>query len=151
MTRSPSPWFDYPIEVFPHDTDYAGIVWHGSYVRWMEEARVARLRQVGVVYGDLVALGCDLPVVELAIRYRRALRMGDRAILRARLGPGQGLRLPWDYELWSADRQTLHLTATVQLVAVNMATGKVLRRLPPLLGQALAQMADAEPGEKLEP
>jgi acyl-CoA thioester hydrolase len=28
------------ISVQPHHTDYAGIVWHGTYIAWMEEARV---------------------------------------------------------------------------------------------------------------
>jgi len=147
----PAPWFNYPIEVFPHDTDYAGIVWHGSYVRWMEEARVACLTNVGIAYSELVALGCDLPVVDIGIRYRRSLRMGDRAQLKARLLPQKGARLPWEYELWSAgdgpaeDKPVLHLTAQVTLVAVNMETGKILRRLPPELSDALERIM-AGPG-----
>jgi len=32
-------WFEYPVRVQPHHTDYAGLVWHGSYIAWMEEAR----------------------------------------------------------------------------------------------------------------
>ncbi|MEC4985533.1 MAG: hypothetical protein SAJ37_12075 [Oscillatoria sp. PMC 1068.18] len=31
-------WYEYPIKVQPHHTDYAGIVWHGSYLTWMEAA-----------------------------------------------------------------------------------------------------------------
>ena len=33
-------WFEYPVKAQPHHTDYAGIVWHGTYLTWMEEARV---------------------------------------------------------------------------------------------------------------
>ena len=142
----PAPWFSYPVEVFPHDTDYAGIVWHGSYVRWMEEARVACLNDVGIAFSELVALGCDLPVVDIGIRYRRSLRMGDRAQLKARLLPQKGVRLLWEYELWSVgqsvgkDEPILHLTAQVTLVAVNMKTGKILRKLPPDLMDALGRI-----------
>lgn len=147
----PAPWFDYPIEVFPHDTDYAGIVWHGSYLRWMEEARVACLGEVGIAFSELVALGCDLPVVDIGIRYRRSLRMGDRAQLKARLLPQRGVRLLWEYELWSVGQSEgrngpiLHLTAQVTLVAVNMETGKILRKLPPDLRGALGRIM-AGPG-----
>ncbi len=144
MTPSlPAPWFNYPVEVFPHDTDYAGIVWHGSYVRWMEEARVACLNDVGIAFSELVALGCDLPVVDIGIRYRKSLRMGDRAELKTRLLPQKGVRLLWEYELWSVgqsagrDEPILHLTAQVTLVAVNMNTGKILRKLPSELLDAL--------------
>lgn len=136
----PSPWFNYPIQVYPHDTDYAGIVWHGSYMRWLEEARVACLAETGIAFSQLVALGCDLPVVDLTLRYRRSLKMGAQATLKARLLPQRGVRLPWDYELWSADGTTLHLTAEVTLVAVNLKTGKILRHLPPPLSDALASL-----------
>lgn len=140
-----SPWFDYPIQVYPHDTDYAGIVWHGSYMRWLEEARVACLAQTGLAFRQLVELGCDLPVVDLAMRYRRSLPMGAQAILRARLLPQQGVRLPWDYELWSVDGKTLHFTAQVSLVAVNLKTGKILRQLPPELTEAIAGLLPPQP------
>ncbi|MEM9979094.1 MAG: acyl-CoA thioesterase, partial [Cyanobacteria bacterium P01_D01_bin.2] len=25
-------WFDYGFRVQPHHTDYAGVVWHGTYI-----------------------------------------------------------------------------------------------------------------------
>jgi hypothetical protein len=25
-------WFNYPVRVYPHHTDYAGVVWHGTYL-----------------------------------------------------------------------------------------------------------------------
>jgi acyl-CoA thioester hydrolase len=140
-----SPWFDYPIQVYPHDTDYAGIVWHGSYMRWLEEARVACLAEAGLAFSQLVTLGCDLPVVDLAMRYRRSLPMGAEAILKARLLPQQGVRLPWDYELWSVDGETLHFTAQVNLVAVNLETGKILRQLPPVLAETITGLLSAQP------
>ena len=73
----------YPVRVEPHLTDYAGVVWHGSYLRWLEEARIDALRQRGMEYSDLVDLGCDLPVVNLELNYRNGLRMGDRAVVQS--------------------------------------------------------------------
>jgi acyl-CoA thioester hydrolase len=78
-------WFEYPVKVHPHHTDYAGVVWHGTYLTWMEETRVEALRSLGINYVDLVAMGCELPVVDLSIRYHRALKMGAEAIVRARM------------------------------------------------------------------
>ena len=63
------PWFEYPITVYPHHTDYAGVVWHGHYIQWLEEARVACLQSIGLDYAELVRLGCELPVLELTTRY----------------------------------------------------------------------------------
>ena len=131
-------WFEYPIQVYPHQTDYAGIVWHGTYITWMEEARVQRLQAAGLPFEALVALGCDLPVVDLAVRYRRSLRHGAQAVLKARMLPLAGVRLVWEYELWEGE--TLCLTAQVTLVAIDRGSGKILRRLPDVLVGVLEKM-----------
>ena len=132
------PWFDYPVRVQPHHTDYAGIVWHGAYVNWMEEARVECLRSHGVNFSDLVELGCDLPVVELSIRYRRSLKMGMDALISTRMQGRDGVRLNWVYNIQSLNRKELYVTAVVTLVPVDRARGKIMRQLPPVLEQALA-------------
>ncbi len=70
-------WFEYLVRVYPHHTDYSGAVWHGTYLAWMEEARVESLRSLGIQYADWVAQGLELPVVELSLRYHRAVQMGS--------------------------------------------------------------------------
>ena len=98
-------WFEYPVKAQPHHTDYAGIVWHGTYLTWMEEARVEYLRSIGIEFSDLVAMGCDLPVVELSLRYHLPIRLGVSAIVKVRLVEGSGVRINWEYEIQSYDRQ----------------------------------------------
>ncbi|HEY9623000.1 MAG TPA: thioesterase family protein [Crinalium sp.] len=133
-------WFDYPVQAHPHHTDYAGVVWHGSYLTWMEEARVECLRSLGINFEDLVALGCDLPVVELSIRYHRQIRMGMQAIVKARMTQMEGVRINWDYRIQSPDAQELFVTAKVTLVGVDREKGKIMRQLPPAVKDALAKL-----------
>jgi acyl-CoA thioester hydrolase len=118
------------VKVHPHHTDYAGVVWHGTYLTWMEEARVEALRSLGIEYADLVAMGCELPVVDLSIRYHRSLKMGAEAIVRTRMMEMHGIRINWEYEIQSIDRTITHVTAQVTLVAVDSVKGKILRQLP---------------------
>ncbi len=132
-------WFEYPVRAQPHHTDYAGVVWHGSYIAWMEEARVECLRSLGIDYADLVALGCELPVVELAVRYHRPLRMGMEAVVRTRMVDTNGVRLNWDYQIQSPDGLELYLSGLVTLVAVDREKGKILRQLPPSVQDALTK------------
>jgi acyl-CoA thioester hydrolase len=133
-------WFEYAVRAQPHHTDYAGNVWHGSYLTWMEEARVECLRSIGIEFADLVALGCDLPVVELSMRYHRPIRLGMAAIVRTRLLEVSGVRINWDYQVKSLDGQELYAKARVTLVAVEREKGKIMRRLPPMIEQALAML-----------
>jgi len=135
-------WFEYPVRAYPHHTDYAGIVWHGSYLTWMEEARVECLRTKGIEFADLVKLGCDLPVVELSLRYHRPLQMGQEAIIKTRMNEIEGVRIIWDYEIQSPDQQELYITGTVTLVAIDREKGKILRNLPPAVKNALAKLVE---------
>lgn len=134
-------WFDYPIKVYPHHTDYAGVVWHGTYITWMEAARVECLRSLGIEFADLVRLGCDLPVVEMSIRYHRALRLGESAIVRTYMHELTGVRLNWDYKIQSPDEKELYVTAKVALVAVDLEKGKIMRQLPPVVKEAFGKLS----------
>ncbi|MGD1937992.1 MAG: acyl-CoA thioesterase [Cyanophyceae cyanobacterium] len=153
-------WFSYPIRVQPHHTDYGGIVWHGTYITWLEAARVEALAAVGIEFADLVAIGVDLPVVDLSLRYHRSLRLGDRAIVYARLLPTKGVRLVWDYSIEPLDNEASnraesgvhksarqkggsdrsYVTGQVTLAAIDPKRGKVLRRYPPIFTEALEKL-----------
>jgi acyl-CoA thioester hydrolase len=132
-------WFEYPVKVQPHHTDYAGVVWHGRYMNWMEEARVECLRSIGMEFADLVALGCDLPVVELSVKYHRSLRLGVSAIVKTRLEVS-GVRMNWNYAIVSPDEQELYVTAQVTLVPLDKERGKIMRQLPSSFQEALTRI-----------
>lgn len=106
----------------------------------MEEARVECLRSLGINFADLVALGCDMPVVELTVRYHRSVQMGMAVVVRTRMADLEGVRLNWDYQIQSPDGQQLYLTGRVTLVAVDREKGKIMRQLPPAVKDALARL-----------
>ena len=134
-------WYEYPVRSHPHHTDYAGIVWHGTYIAWMEEARVDCLRSIGIEYADLVALGCDLPVVELSLRYHQPLLMGMAAVVKTRMTEMAGVRINWDYQIESLDGESLYVTGRVTLVALDREKGKVMRQLPVAVKDALVKLS----------
>jgi acyl-CoA thioester hydrolase len=135
-------WFEYPITVYPHHTDYSGVVWHGAYITWMEEARIECLKSIGIDFVDVVKMGCDLPVVEMSLRYHRSLTMGSEAVVKCKVQNLDGVRIKWDYEIQSADRETTYLTGTVALVAVDMEKGNIMRQIPPTVKEALVRLAN---------
>ncbi|MEY4431853.1 MAG: hypothetical protein RLZZ533_1789, partial [Cyanobacteriota bacterium] len=46
--------------VLPQHTDHAGVMWHGTYLAWLEEGRVEALDAAGLAYADLSAQGLEL-------------------------------------------------------------------------------------------
>lgn len=133
-------WFEYPVTVYPHHTDYGGIVWHGNYLQWMEEARVECLKSIGIDYSDLVNLGYELPVVEVNLRYHHSIKMGDRIMVKTRMNDVEGVRIHWDYEITPWRGNPVYATGRVTLVGVNRESGKIMRQLPPLLKEALVKL-----------
>jgi acyl-CoA thioester hydrolase len=142
-------WYEYPVRVQPHHTDYAGIAWHGTYLSWMETARVECLGAVGVNFADLVALGCDLPVVDLQLHYHRAASMGAVAIVKTRLLELERVRIPWEYRIEAPDA-TLLVSGSVALVPVDRNKAKILRQLPSSLQEALLRLRSALSATDLE-
>lgn len=136
-------WFEYPIRVQPHHTDYGGVVWHGTYITWLESARIECLRAAGVPFDHLVKLGYDLPVVDLELRYHRPLTLGMSATVKTRLAPMTGIRLNWLYKIETvAPSAQLCLSAKVTLVTVDMTHRKVVRRLPDEVSEAVTQVVN---------
>jgi acyl-CoA thioester hydrolase len=65
------------IRVIYADTDLMGVVYHGTYLRYLEHARVEFLRSLGFAYADLERMGIGLPVTDLAVSYLSSARYDD--------------------------------------------------------------------------
>jgi acyl-CoA thioester hydrolase len=59
------------------ETDAMGIIHHAAYLPYLEEARVAYLRQLGHPYDEVRRGGIDIAVLEVAVHYRQALHFDD--------------------------------------------------------------------------
>jgi acyl-CoA thioester hydrolase len=85
-------------------------------------------------------MGCDLPVVEMSLRYHRSIRLGQTAIVKTQMKEVQGVRLDWDYRIECLETQELCLTAKVTLVTVDIQKGKILRQLPPVIQDVVMRL-----------
>jgi acyl-CoA thioester hydrolase len=72
-------------EVAFADVDLAQVVWHGHYLRYLENARWALMRLIGFDLQDMIDSGYLWPIVDLHVKYLRAARFGDRLRVRASL------------------------------------------------------------------
>jgi acyl-CoA thioester hydrolase len=88
-----------PLRVRFGETDLMGIVHHGSYVTYLEVARVEWLRRRGVAYAAWAAQGLHLPVVELEVQYRSPARFDDELEIETTLGELRVASLRFDYRV----------------------------------------------------
>ena len=77
---APSP-HAFPVRVYYEDTDFSGVVYHASYLRFMERGRTEMLRDRGVSQG--ASLGSEpgerfgFVVRAMSVDFRRPARMDD--------------------------------------------------------------------------
>ncbi len=67
--KNKNPW-KLTKRVLPQHTDHAGVMWHGSYLNFLEEGRIDALNKVGVSYSDLSKKGFEIPVISININYK---------------------------------------------------------------------------------
>ena len=61
------------------ESDQMGIAHHAAYITWFEECRIELLRHLGASYREMEERGVLMPVIDLAVRYRKSLRFDDIA------------------------------------------------------------------------
>lgn len=110
-----------------HDADPAGMVWHGRYPKYFEQARCKLMALIGYGYREMAQTGFVWPVVDLHVRYGRPLRFSDRITVCAVLTEWE-YRLAVEYRILREGQETTR-GKTIQ-VPVEQATDELLIGCP---------------------
>lgn len=143
------------VRVIYADTDQMGVVYHGTYARFLETARVEFMRDAGQTYADVEAAGFALPLTDLQISYLSPARYDDILSIHvgvaeigfARLRLGYHVLVEPEGRRGLADRLTIAFAETCHC-CVARGDGKPTR-FPGPLRAALANLSQ-EP-ERTDP
>lgn len=102
-----------------YETDLMGIVHHGSYVAYLEVARVEWLRRRGVAYASWAQRGLHLAVVELSLRYRAPARFDDEIDVETVLAERKAASIRFDYRLLRETDGALIAEGSTRLACVD--------------------------------
>lgn len=86
-----------------YETDQMGIVHHSNYIRWMEEARIDFLRQLGWDYAKLEQAGILSPVIAVDCRYLSPAHFPDEVLILVQIEEFHGVRLKLSYKMTGTD------------------------------------------------
>ena len=89
----------YEHKVQYYETDKMKIVHHSNYIRWMEEARIQWLENIGWGFDKLESLGMISPVVEIKCDYLLPTAFGDIVEIDVALKEYKGVKLVINYEM----------------------------------------------------
>ncbi len=66
------------LEVQFYDLDPMNIVWHGNYIKYLEQARCEMFNKIGYSYMDMYNDGVMYPIAKMDFKYIRPARFGDK-------------------------------------------------------------------------
>ena len=86
------------------EVDSMGIVWHGRYPGFFEEARVALGHLYGISYRDFIRQRIPVPIRQMTIDYLEPLFFEDEIEIEAMLHWTQAARMNFEYVIRKNDR-----------------------------------------------
>ena len=131
--------FTWTVRVYYEDTDAAGLVYHGNFVRYLERARTEWLRGLGLEHGALrAAHGILFVVRDLQIRYESPARMDETLRVESRVLEAGGARVLFEQFILNEPGECV-CRARVEVVCLDAATLRP-RRLPKFIESELTDV-----------
>jgi acyl-CoA thioester hydrolase len=118
-----------PVRVYFEDTDFSGLVYHASYVRWCERGRSDFLRLLGNDHHALMQSGdgreaSAFVVRRMQLEYLKPARIDEVLEVTTRVKTLGAAALVLDQRIWRAGVALFEAEVTVVLVSQS---GRVMR------------------------
>jgi acyl-CoA thioester hydrolase len=107
-----------PFNIRFSEVDSMGVVWHGHYAKYFEDAREAFGAKYGLEYLMMYGKGFFEPIVELTFKYKRVLIYGMKPEITITYCPCEAAKIIFDYEI--RDTVTGEVAVTGHSVQVFM-------------------------------
>ena len=103
-----------PVKIRFSDTDAMGVVWHGNYLRFFEDAREAFGMQYGMTYLNMYHNGFFTPIVKSNVEHKSPINYGETVMAIAKLKPSPAAKIVFEFDIMN--------TSTGKLSAIGSTT-----------------------------
>lgn len=125
------------IDVQFYDVDAMRVVWHGNYVKYIEDARCQLLRKFNYDYNDMEDSGYVWPIVDMRLKYVKSAEFGNRIRIEATLVEYE-TRLKISYKIFNSQNNNILTKAYTVQVAVDIESKEMQFESPAILLKKLA-------------
>ena len=115
-----------------YDVDLMQVVWHGNYLKFLEQARSALMDKIGYNYAEMIDSGYAWPIVDARLKFVRPVRLGQRITVTATLVEYEN-RLKVTYLIRENETGALVTKASTVQLAVAATTGELVFQSPTIL------------------
>jgi acyl-CoA thioester hydrolase len=109
------------------DTDQMKFVYYAKYFEYFEQGRSDLLREIGLPYPSIEAMGLFLPVIEAHAKYKRAARYDDLLHIVTCFREMPVARIRIEYEVYKEGEAEMHAQGYTIHTFMNAHTGKPTR------------------------
>jgi acyl-CoA thioester hydrolase len=79
------------------EIDALGIVWHGHYVKFMEDGREAFGKEFGLAYLDVYRQSFATPLVNINVDFRKTVKYGDSVSIQTKYVDSPAAKIIFEY------------------------------------------------------
>ena len=105
-------WEPYVRKAQFYETDGMGVVYHGNYIHWMEEARTNFMEQIGWGYERATEAGIDFALTDISCSYRKTTKFGETLAISLKITKLSPARLVLTYRMVNPETGELHAEGT---------------------------------------
>lgn len=105
------------------ETDQMGVIYHGNYITWFEQARSGFFRALGYSYKRLEDEGYWIPVIEVGCKYFSPAKYDEEVYVKTSIATYGGVRIELNYKVYDAETNRL----LVEGFTKHATTDKLLR------------------------
>ncbi len=136
------------VRVYLEDTDAGGVVYHASYVRYLERARTEALRMAGLEQSRNFEHDQSFVVAKLEVQFHAPARLDALLWVTCSLTEHTGARLIFRQRVEDQLNGRVYCSADVQVACISLARGRPRRIDAALVETLLAVCApDTNPAD----
>lgn len=121
------------------ETDSMGVVWHGNYLKFFEDAR----EHFGKIYGldnlQIHDAGFFIPIVHSELHHKAPIHYGEIAVVTAKLIYRESAKIIFEFEIINKHTGMLAAKGTTTQVFLNAETRELELMKPDFIAEWEAQ------------
>ena len=108
------------IDIRFSEVDSMGVVWHGSYVKFLEDGREFFGLKYGLSYMEVASKGLLIPIVDMRLSYKKSAKYGEKLVVETTFVDSPAAKIIFEYIIYrESDMEILAKAKTVQVFTNN--------------------------------
>lgn len=119
------------LEIRFSDTDAMGVVWHGNFLKFFEDAREHFGELFKLEYLEIYKLGFFVPITETRLKHLEPIYYGDKIEISIKFICSKAAKIKFEYVLQNIDTNNIVAKGSTTQVFLNDSTRDLVLYKPP--------------------